>query len=81
MHCARSIRYIFRCMDIKVGDILTLKKNHPCGSNKWRMLRVGADFKLKCIGCDHEIMAPRSRIEKSVKGIERPDQADEAPTG
>ena len=56
-------------MDIKVGDILTLKKNHPCGSDKWETLRVGADFKLKCLGCGHEIMAARRKIEKKVKSV------------
>jgi len=58
-------------MDIKVGDILTLKKKHPCGFCTWRILRIGADFKMKCLGCGHEIMAPRSKIEKSVKAVER----------
>jgi hypothetical protein len=58
-------------MDIKVGDILLLKKKHPCGSNKWQTLRTGADFKIKCLGCGHEIMTPRSKAEKSIKGIER----------
>ena len=58
-------------MDIKTGDILTLKKTHPCGSYKWQTLRVGADFKLKCLGCGHEIMSPRAKIEKNVKEIER----------
>jgi len=50
---------------------LTLKKKHPCGSNMWRTLRIGADFKLKCLGCGHEIMSPRNKIEKNVKMIER----------
>jgi len=58
-------------MDIRVGDVLTLKKKHPCGSYTWRTLRVGADFKLRCLGCDHEIMSPRSKIEKKVKNVER----------
>jgi len=58
-------------MDIRVGDTITLKKNHPCGSNKWQMLRIGADFKMKCMGCGHEIMTPRSKIEKYVKVVER----------
>jgi len=58
-------------MDIQVGDILTMKKKHPCGSFTWRTLRIGADFKLKCLGCGHEIMAPRSKIEKHVKTVER----------
>jgi len=56
-------------MDIKVGDVLALKKKHPCGSDEWRALRIGADFKLRCLGCGHEIMAQRSKIEKSVKTI------------
>ena len=58
-------------MDIQIGDVLTLKKKHPCGANTWRTLRVGADFKLKCLGCGHEIMAPRGKIEKNVKTLER----------
>ena len=60
-------------MDIKVGDILRLKKKHPCGSNTWTTLRIGADFKLKCLGCGHEIMAPRRNIEKNVKEITSTD--------
>ena len=61
-------------MDIQIGDVLTLKKKHPCGSTTWQTLRVGADFKLKCLGCGHEVMKPRAKIEKSVKEIERPDR-------
>jgi len=58
-------------MDIRIGDILTMKKKHPCGSFTWRVLRIGADFRLKCLGCGHEIMAPRGKIEKHVKTVER----------
>ena len=58
-------------MDIRVGDILTLRKKHPCGSYAWRTLRIGADFRLKCLGCGHEIMTPRVKIERNVKAIER----------
>jgi len=58
-------------MDIRVDDVLTLKKKHPCGSNTWRILRIGADFKLKCLGCGHEIMAPRGKIEKNIKAVQR----------
>lgn len=56
-------------MDIKVGNIVKLKKKHPCGSFEWEVIRVGADFKLKCLGCDHLIMVPRSTVEKSLKEI------------
>ena len=60
-------------MDIKVGDILTMKKQHPCGSNRWEVLRIGADFKMRCLGCGHEIMNARSKIEKNIKSIQKKD--------
>lgn len=56
-------------MDINVGDTLLMKKNHPCGSDLMKVLRVGADFKLKCAGCGHELMTPRSKCEKKIKKI------------
>ncbi len=59
-------------MDVQIGDILTMKKAHPCGSKEWVVTRVGADFKLRCKGCGHEIMTPRSKAEKSIRNIERP---------
>lgn len=62
-------------MDVRVGDILIMKKKHPCGSDSWTVLRIGADFKLRCNGCGHEIMNPRSKIEKNIKRISR-DAAD-----
>ena len=62
-------------MDVRVGDILIMKKKHPCGSDSWTVLRIGADFKLRCNGCGHEIMNPRSKIEKNIKLISR-DAAD-----
>lgn len=56
-------------MDYQVGDIVKLKKPHPCGSYEWEILRVGADFRLKCVGCAHQVMIPRKRIEKNAKSI------------
>ena len=56
-------------MDIQVGNIVKLKKQHPCGSYEWEVLRIGADFKLKCIGCGHMIMVPRTMVEKNVRAI------------
>ncbi len=56
-------------MDIQVGDILKLKKAHPCGSKEWEVLRIGADFRLKCLGCGHQIMTPRRQVEKNIKEI------------
>lgn len=58
-------------MDIQVGDILRLKKEHPCGSKEWEVLRVGADFRLKCSGCGHQIMIARKLVEKNVREIKK----------
>ncbi len=58
-------------MDIQVGDKVTLKKQHPCGSKTWEVLRIGADFRLKCEGCGHQIMIPRTQVEKNLKGLTR----------
>ena len=60
-------------MDVRVGDILTMKKQHPCGTAKWQVLRIGADFKMRCQGCGHEILAARGKIEKNIKTIDRQD--------
>lgn len=57
-------------MDIHVGDILNMKKEHPCGSKQMLVLRVGADFKLRCLGCGHEFMTPRSKCEKKIRSID-----------
>lgn len=59
-------------MDINPGDILKLKKKHPCGSYEWEVLRTGADFRLKCTGCGHQIMIARKQAEKNVKNIKKP---------
>ncbi len=56
-------------MEIKVGDIVTLKKQHPCGSKDWKVIRVGMDFRLKCMGCEHMIMVSRNKIMKSIKAV------------
>ena len=58
-------------MDIQVGDIVKLKKQHPCGAHEWEVLRVGADFRPKCTGCGHQIMIPRKQLEKSVREIRK----------
>ena len=56
-------------MDIQVGNIVKMNKQHPCGSHDWEVLRIGADFRLKCEGCGHQIMLPRRTLEKSIKEI------------
>ena len=58
-------------MNVEVGDVLLMKKEHPCGSKEWQVLRVGMDFKLRCNGCGREMMVPRSKAEKSIKQIQK----------
>jgi len=61
-------------VDVRVGDVLELKKVHPCGSKTWQVLRVGMDFRMKCQGCGHELMLPRSKAEKAIKKIQRTEE-------
>lgn len=60
-------------MVYEIGDIVKLKKQHPCKSYEWEVLRVGADFRLKCLGCGHQIMISRKLVEKNTKSIRKPD--------
>ena len=50
-----------------IGNIVRTKKQHPCGSKLWEIIRVGVDFKLKCQGCGHVITLPREKTLKSIK--------------
>ncbi|MBO6010433.1 MAG: DUF951 domain-containing protein [Oscillospiraceae bacterium] len=56
-------------MHINVGDVIITKKPHPCGGDRWAVLRVGMDFKLRCLECGREVMVPRVKAEKSVKKL------------
>ena len=56
-------------MELHLNDILELKKDPPCGSRRWHVLRVGMDIKLRCLGCGHEVMQPRRKVEKMIKRI------------
>ena len=56
-------------MDVQVGDRLLLKKPHPCGNSEFAVLRVGMDFKIRCLRCGHEVMVPRAKIERNIKKI------------
>ena len=62
-------------MDYNIGDIVRTNKQHPCGSKEWEVLRIGADFRLKCKGCDHQIMIPRPQVEKNVRNIMRVEES------
>ncbi|MCQ2911306.1 MAG: DUF951 domain-containing protein [Clostridia bacterium] len=66
-------------MDIvkyNIGDVLKLKKAHPCGSDEWEVTRIGADFKIKCLGCGHIVMIPRHELQKNVKKIVKQNNND-----
>ena len=58
-------------MEYKIGDIVQTKKQHPCGSKLWEITRIGVDFKLKCMGCGHQIMVARKLVEKNTKEIRK----------
>ena len=57
-------------MDIAVGDTILTRKQHPCGASSFEVLRVGMDIKLRCLGCGHEVMQPRRKVEKMIRRIE-----------
>ena len=65
-------------MVYEVGDIVKLKKPHPCGSHEWEILRVGADFRLKCAGCGHQVMMARPLVEKSTRGLKKAGEKTES---
>lgn len=58
-----------KSLEYQVGNIVKLKKKHPCGSFEWEIVRVGADFRLKCCGCGHQIMIARKLVEKNTKEL------------
>jgi hypothetical protein len=59
-------------LDLKVGQVLTLKKKHPCGSLEWEVVRVGADIGIKCLGCGRRVLVERPYLERRIKGISGP---------
>lgn len=61
-------------MDVRVNDTLQMKKQHPCGCSEFLVLRSGIDFKLRCKNCGHEIMIARSKAEKNIKKVIRPEE-------
>jgi hypothetical protein len=53
--------------DLKMEDVLELKKAHPCGENRWRVIRLGADIKIECLGCGRQVMLPRRKLARNVR--------------
>ena len=64
-------------MDVRLGDVLVMKKQHPCGSREWTVLRTGMDFRLRCLGCGREVLGPRSKLEKRIREIRREAETPE----
>ena len=64
-------------MDVRVGDQLQMKKAHPCGGNIFDVLRIGADFKIRCANCGREVMVPRHKCEKNIKKILRTEEDEQ----
>ena len=63
---------------LQVGDIIKMKKQHPCGTNEWEILRTGMDFRLKCEGCGRQVMLARKSVEKGFRGfIKKAEMAEE----
>lgn len=65
-----------KIMDIKVNDILEMKKEHPCGGKQFLVLRAGMDFRVRCIKCEREVMVPRIKIEKNIKKVIREESGN-----
>jgi hypothetical protein len=59
--------------EFKLGDLVEMKKPHPCGSKIWKVLRTGADIRIECQGCKHQVMIPRSKFEKNMKKVVNPE--------
>ncbi len=53
----------------QLNDVVEMKKPHPCGENKWKIIRMGADIRIKCQGCGHSVMLPRREFRKKIKKI------------
>ena len=63
-------------VDIQVGDVLEMKKTHPCGEKKFTVLRSGIDFRLRCNNCGREFLIPRVKAEKNIKKVLREENND-----
>jgi hypothetical protein len=61
-------------LHLEVDDVLTLRKAHPCGSSQWKVIRLGADIGIKCLGCGRFVMIPRRKLEGKIRGIQRQGQ-------
>lgn len=59
-----------------LNDVVEMKKQHPCGTNEWKIIRLGADIRIKCEGCEHSVLIPRREFEKKMKKVLRSTTAE-----
>ncbi|WP_062051984.1 DUF951 domain-containing protein [Bacillus sp. JCM 19034] len=55
--------------DFNLHDVVEMKKQHPCGENRWQIIRMGMDIRIKCLGCQHSVMLPRKEFVKKMKRV------------
>jgi hypothetical protein len=67
--------------DLKVGDVLRLRKSHPCGGYEWKVVRLGADIGLECLSCGRRVLLPRRQLARRVKSITPHSDASISPNG
>ncbi|MEF2969215.1 DUF951 domain-containing protein [Paenibacillus sp. M1] len=65
----------------QLGDIVLMKKNHPCGSNEMEIIRMGMDIRIKCVGCKHSVLVPRAKFEKNMRKVLRSAAGNEEQPG
>lgn len=65
----------------QLGDIVQMKKNHPCGSNEMEIIRMGMDIRIKCVGCKHSVLVPRAKFEKNLRKVLRSAASAQEETG
>lgn len=63
-------------LDLQIGDIVELKKQHPCGNKSFEILRTGADFRIKCLGCQRQIWLPRPELERRTRKITKKEEIE-----
>ncbi len=61
-------------MDLRLGDIIETRKSHPCGGNKFEIMRTGIDFRIKCLQCEKQVWIPRKKLEKRIKNVDRKEE-------
>ncbi len=55
--------------EFELNDVVEMKKPHPCGENRWKIIRLGADIRIKCMGCEHSVMLPRKEFVRKMKKV------------